>query len=387
MIDLKKELADLERNGLYRKMRLLESAQAVRVRVDGKDVINFCSNDYLGLASDARLKDAAKQAVDRYGTGSGASRLICGNTYLQQKLEEELAEFKNSESCLVFSSGYTANLGIISALASRDSLIFSDRLNHASIVDGAILSRARFERYGHCDMRELEELLKGSGSGSRKLIITDSVFSMDGDIAPLKDIARLADKYEAEVMVDEAHATGVLGERGRGALEYLGVDNIGIQMGTLSKAFGSYGGYACGRRELRELFINKARPFIYTTGLPPAVAAASVKALEIIKAEPQRRVRLLDNADHLRRGLGALGFDTMRSQTPVIPVLVGGSGAAVEFSRRLFDRGIFAQAIRPPAVPQGAARLRLTVSALHTKEDMDTALDNIRNTGRELCLI
>jgi len=385
MINLKKELDDLEKKGLYRRMPLLETGQAVRVKIDGREIINFCSNDYLGLASDRRLKEAAKQAIDKYGVGAGASRLVCGNTYLQQELEEKLAEFKRVESCLVFSCGYMANLGIISTLSSRDSVILSDRLNHASIMEGIILSRAEFKRYPHCDMSALENLLKELEDHRHKLIITDSVFSMDGDIAPLKEIVHLADKYAADVMIDEAHATGVLGECGRGALEHLGIeDRIGIQMGTLSKAFGSYGAYVCGVKELKKFFINKARPFIYTTALPPVVAAASIKGLEIIQCEPERRRRLWENTEYLRHNLISLGFDTMHSQTPIIPILIGDSALTMEFSRRLFDNGIYVQGIRPPTVPTGKARLRLTVSANHIREDIDKALEYIGKVGKEL---
>lgn len=405
----KEEISRLQAKGLFRKMRLLESQQGPRVIVDGRSIINLCSNDYLGLAADERIKEAAIGAIRQYGSGSGAARLVCGNLYLHQMLEEQLAEFKNTARCLVFNSGYIANIGIIAALAKRGDIIFFDRLNHASIVDGILLSRARFRRYAHRDVGALEKLLTNSNAGlesrsksrskpalelgslgpryGKRLIITDTVFSMDGDIAPLPEIVRLSSKYGCLVMVDEAHATGVLGQRGAGAAEHFGLeDKIDIQMGTLSKAFGSFGAYVAGTESLIEYLINHSRPFIYTTGLPPGIAAASLKALEIIKHEPQLRQRLWDNLDYLKSGLQQIGFNTFNSQTPIIPLEIGDAGLTMEISQRLFESGVFIQGIRPPSVPQGKSRLRLTVTAAHSKADLDFTLEALGKTAKDFSI-
>jgi glycine C-acetyltransferase len=376
---LQKDLQELERGGIYRTLKTVDSPQGREISLDGKRVLNFSSNDYLGLANDARIKKAVLEAVDEYGFGSGASRLICGNMAVHEKLEAELAQFKDTESALVFSSGYMANTGIISALMDRSSVVLSDRLNHASIVDGIILSRAQLVRYPHADVEALQGLLKDLPAGQRKLIVTDSVFSMDGDKAPLKEIVDLALRYETMVMVDEAHAFGVLGRKGSGLVEELGLGaQVDIQMGTLSKAAGCFGAYACGTKILREYLINKSRSFIYTTAMPPALAQAARVALRIIIDGSQLRRSLQENADHLRAQLQAMGFDTMNSSTAIIPVLVKDPLAAVAMSKRLLEQGIFVQAIRPPTVPMGTARLRLTVMATHTKEDLDQLLNALK---------
>jgi len=381
-------LATLDHDGLKRGLRQLSGTQGREIVIEGEKVLNFCSNNYLGLADDPRLGQAATACIKQEGFGSGASRLVCGNMSAHQKLEEGIAKFKGAERCLVFSTGYMANVGIISSIFGRDDIIFSDRLNHASIIDGIRLSGARHKRYPHRDMKALERMLESADMLPKRAIITDSVFSMDGDIAPLDEIVALAQKYNCLVMVDEAHALGVMGEKGKGLAAHFGVeDKIDIQMGTLSKAAGSFGAYCCGSEALISFLINKARSFIYTTGLPPSVATASLKAIEIIEQEPWRQTQLWENAHCVQQVLGQMGFDTMDSQTPIIPVLVKDSNVAAEFSRRLFDEGIFISAIRPPTIPQNTARLRLTVMATHTKEDLDFLFKQFERIGKELCLI
>ena len=385
---LEKSLQDLKTKGLRRHLRSVDGSQGREIIVDGRKVLNFCSNNYLGLADDPRLKQAAMECLQKEGIGSGASRLVCGNMQAHRALEEKIAQFKGAQSCLVFSCGYMANIGIISSVFGRGDIIFSDKLNHASIVDGILLSGAAFKRYPHKDMNVLEEWLKESGDFKKRGIITDSVFSMDGDIAPLDQIVELAQKYDTIVMIDEAHAVGILGEKGTGAAEYFGLDKkIDIQMGTLSKAAGVFGAYCCGSKSLIDFLINCARSFIYTTGLPPFVAACARRAIEIIEEEPHRRTRLAKHSEYVRRELNRMGFDTLESQTPIIPILVKDPNRAVEFSRKLFESGIFVQAIRPPTVPMNTARLRLTVMATHQQNDLDFVLEEFQQTGKELCLI
>ena len=376
---LKKDLQELESLGIFRTLKTVDSPQGREIILEGKRVLNFCSNDYLGLANDARIKAAALEAIEEYGFGSGASRLICGNMLAHEKLEADLAQFKNTESALLFSSGYMANTGIIPALMDHRSVVLSDKLNHASIIDGIILSRAKLVRYPHADMQALQGILKNCPAAGRKLIVTDTVFSMDGDRAPLKDIVDLARRYEAMVMVDEAHAFGVLGACGGGLVEELALGGqVDIQMGTLSKAAGCFGAYACGTKILQEYLINKSRSFIYTTAMPPAWAHAARTALQIIRQESQLRRQLQANADYLRAEFQRMGFDTMNSSTPIIPILVKDPLRAVAMSRQLLQQGIFVQAIRPPTVPMGTARLRLTVMATHTQEDLDQLLNALK---------
>lgn len=376
---LQNDLLALEDAGVYRTLKTVESPQGREIILDGKRVLNFCSNDYLGLANDARIKKAAFEAIEKYGFGSGASRLVCGNMSPHEELEVELALLKNVESALVYSSGYMANTGIIPALVDRNSVVLSDKLNHASIVDGIILSRAKLLRYPHADMQALGDMLKNLPATTRKLIVTDTVFSMDGDRAPLKEIVRLAQRYEAMVMVDEAHAFGMLGSKGSGLVEDLGLGNqVDIQMGTLSKAAGCLGAYVCGTKLLREYLINKSRSFIYTTAMLPALAAAARVALKIIRQGNQLRSKLFENANYLRTKIQGMGFDTMHSSTPIIPILVKDPVKAVAMSMRLLDKGVFVQAIRPPTVPIGFARLRCTVMATHTQEDLDQLINALR---------
>jgi 8-amino-7-oxononanoate synthase len=382
---LRVELDQIRTNGLYRSLREVSSPQGREIILDGKKVLNFCSNDYLGLAADQRLAIAAQVSMTRSGFGSGASRLVCGNMTEHVRLEKEIAQHKKTEAALVFSSGYMANVGVITALCSREDIIFSDRLNHASILDGSVMSRAELQRYPHNDMAALEDMLARAPGSRRKLIVTDTVFSMDGDVAPLKELVRLAKTHGAWLMVDEAHAYGVFGPTGAGLVEAEGLGNdVLIQMGTLSKAAGSFGAYVAGSQELIDYLINSARSFIYSTAMPPAVAAASRVAVKIIHDEPGRRERLHRNADRLRGELQKLGFDTLKSASPIIPVVVGGSDRAVELSKQLLERGVFVSAIRPPTVPKGAARLRVTVTAAHTQEDIDRCLEafaSVRDRG------
>ncbi len=343
-------------------------------------MINFCSNDYLGLANDARIKQAAVQAIQEQGFGSGASRLICGNNTEHLVLEQKIADLKGTESALVFSSGYMANTGIIPALFDREDIILSDRFNHASIIDGILLSRAELKRYAHNDMQALEKELKNAANFKKRLIVTDSVFSMDGDRANLKAIVELSHRYDAWVMVDEAHGFGVFGAHGGGLVEEEGLSHeIDIQMGTLSKAAGCFGAYVAGSRKLRDYLINHARSFIYTTAMPASSAAAASKAIEIIQEEPQRRQNVLAIAAYIRQELQMMGFDTMNSSTPIIPIFMKDAAAALKASAQLLEQGIFVQAIRPPTVPANTARLRLTATASHTKEDLGKLFKAMKN--------
>ena len=379
---------NLDQKGLKRSLRLLDGAQKERVIFDGQEVLNFCSNNYLGLADHPLLKSAAISAIKQNGFGSGASRLVCGNMSVHEKLEEKLAKFKGAEASLIFNSGYAANVGIISSVFGRGDIIFSDKLNHASIIDGIILSQAEMKRYPHCDMDALEEMLKKSSGYKKRGIITDSVFSMDGDLAPLDKIVALAKTYDCLVMIDEAHSFGVMGKNGKGLAEHFGVENeIDIQMGTFSKAAGSFGAYVCGSKDLIAFLMNKARSFIYTTSLPPSVCAASLAGVEIIEKDPQLRIKLLENTNYLRSGIKQLGFDTLNSQTPIIPILVKDSEVCIEFSKRLFNEGILITAIRPPTVPANTARLRLTVMATHVRRDLDACLEKLKKIGKNLAII
>lgn len=386
--NLKETLAELSERGLRRKIRTIEGSQSREITLDGRKVLNFCSNNYLGLADDPRLGAAAAASIATEGFGSGASRLVCGNLSSHSRLEERIAEFKGTERALLFSTGYMANVGIISSLYNRGDMIFSDKLNHASIIDGILLSGAEYKRYAHADMESLEAMLKAAPPLVKKLIITDSVFSMDGDIAPLPAIVALAKKYSCTVMVDEAHGLGVLGKNGKGAVEHFGLEGqVDIQMGTFSKAVGSFGAYCCGSTQLIDFLINKARSFIYTTGLPPSVAAASIKGIEIIEQEPQRREKLWKNTEFLLKALKDIGFDTLNTQTPIIPILIKDAPLSVRFSEKLFEDGIFVSAIRPPTVPANTARLRVTVMATHTEQDLNKFLSSAKKIGKELCLI
>ena len=340
------------------------------------------------MANDPRRSQAAAKVMEKEGFGSGASRLVCGNMKAHRLLEKRLAQFKGCEDGLIFSTGYMANIGIITSLFGREDMIFSDRLNHASIVDGIRLSQAQFKRYAHCDMSSLEELLKNSTCSAKRVIITDSIFSMDGDIAPLDRIVQLARRYGCLVMVDEAHGFGVMGEKGRGLAEHFGLERqIDIHMGTLSKAAGSFGAYVVGRKTMIDYLVNRARSFIYTTGMPPSIAAASLKAVDIIQSEPELRSRLWMNTNTIKEGLSELGFDTMNSQKRIIPILLKDNQLALEYSQELYHKGIFVSAIRPPTVPSQTARLRVSVTAKHTPEQCQQLLTAMHDAGEKLCLI
>ena len=389
MKSLQEELEEIRAMGLERSLRRVDSDQGLYLEVEGRKVLNFSSNNYLGLANDERLKKASIKATAKYGTGSGASRLITGSMSLHHQLEEKIAQFKNTPAALVFNSGYQANIGILTALLKEGDEVYSDELNHASIVDGCRLSRASIHIYRHNDMNHLEEMLGGVGAPlaaparkNRRLIVTDSVFSMDGDLAPLKELAALAEKYECWLMVDEAHATGVFGPGGKGLLEATWPNNLPvylkehlIQMGTLGKALGSFGAYVAGTQDLTQLLINKARAFIYTTSLPPGVLAASLKAIEIVEFEPERRKKIWENI-RLFENVGANlvfaeGDHKDRTyNSPIVPFIVGSSEKAIFYSRKLFEKGFWVGAIRYPTVAVGTERLRITLMATHTHEQI-----------------
>lgn len=382
-----KELSDIKNKGLYRKLRMIESEQSSKIVIDGREVILLSSNNYLGLANHPKIKEAAKEAIDKYGAGSGAARLISGNCILYKKLEEKIAEFKNTGAALVFGSGYLANISILSTVVGEGDLILSDELNHASIIDGCRLSRAEKIIYRHKDIRHIEEILS-KRRGQKVLIVTEGVFSMDGDIAPLPEIIGIAKRYSAMVMLDDAHGTGVLGKRGRGTAEHFGIKKgIDIHMGTLGKTFGGYGAYAAGDKGLIEFLINKARGFIFTTALPPSVLASAITAIEVLEEEPHLIKRLWENRDYLVNALKALGFDTMGCETPIIPILIGSAEKALKMSEDLFEQGVYVPAIRPPTVPEDTCRLRLTVMEAHTKEDLYIALRVFEKVGKGLNII
>jgi len=378
------ELDALAARGLKRSLEPLGSAQGPVVTVDGRQLVNLCSNDYLGLAADRRLSAAAARAAEREGAGSGASRLVAGDLPVHGALERRLAAFKGTDAALLFNSGYHANAGVPGALVGRGDAIFSDALNHASIVDGCVLSRAEPFRYGHLDVDELDELLAAT-KARRKLVVTDAVFSMDGDAAPLRDLADACDRHGAMLYVDEAHAVGVLGARGAGLAEELGVAHrVDVHMGTLGKALGSFGAYVAGTRRLVDLLVSKARTFVFTTALPPAACGATLAALDVIEAEPGRRERLHALALRMKAGLGRLGFDVARVVGPIFPVLLGTEERALAVSRALRARGFFVRAIRPPSVPRGTSRLRVTLTARHTDAQVDAFLGALEEVVREM---
>src|SRR3972149_557516 len=373
---IRKRLKELKERYLKRRLTLISGPQEPWVRVNGRRVLLLCSNNYLGLANHPELKEAAMKAVEKYGVGSGASRLVSGTMEAHKELEEKLKRFKKKEAVLLFNSGWHANTGIIPQIIGRGGEIFSDKLNHASIIDGCVLSRAAIKRYSHCDAGQLKDLIKKS-TARRKLIITDGVFSMDGDIPPLKEIIEIAEKYGATVFLDDAHSVGVFGKRGRGTLEYLGIERpLVIEMGTLGKAFGSYGAFVAGSKKLIELLINRGRRFIYSTSLPPAVCAASIRAITIVEREPERRERLFKNASYLRDSLKKGGFDILKSSTHIIPLVTGDAKKTMAITERLLKKGIFCQGIRPPSVP--SSRLRITVTSEHTEKDLRFDLGGIK---------
>lgn len=376
----KSELKELKEKKLFRKPVCIHSSHGPEIVIDGKTYTDFSSNDYLNLSGHTDIIRAVSSALKKNIFGSGASRLLSGTYSSHERLEKVIANFKRTRAALIFNTGYAANTGIIPALTDPETLIFSDALNHASIIDGTKLSSAGVKVYRHNDMEHLELLLEKSRESKKikkLMIITDTVFSMDGDIASLNDIVLLADKYDALVMIDDAHATGVLGETGRGGLEHFGIhDSRIIQMGTLSKAMGCYGGFVAGTKELVDILTNKARSFIYSTSLPPVVCEAGIKAVDIIDQKSKGlRKRLWKNRNRLFNGLNDLGFDTLGSDTPIIPVMAGSADNALKLAKRLYKNKIFVPAIRPPTVPEGKSRLRFSVTAGHTNEDIDRVLE------------
>lgn len=386
---LTQELNALKEAGLYRPLKELQSPQAPRSIINGREVINLSSNNYLGLADDPRLKEAMIQATERWGAGSGAVRTIIGTMSIHNELEEKLARFKHTEACVVFQSGFTCNSGVIPILAGDGDAIISDELNHASIIDGCRLSKAVTLRYKHADMNDLARILSETdGKYRRRLIITDGVFSMDGDIGPLPDIVDLAEKHGCMTYVDDAHSSGVLGKNGRGSVNHFGLDGrVTVQVGTLSKAVGVLGGYVAGPKALIELLWHKGRPFLFSTSHPPGVAAACLKAIEIMEQEPELIDRLWDNTRYFKAKLEALGFDTGKSDTPITPVIAGDEAKAMKLSDRLMEEGVFAQGIAYPTVQKGKARVRTIVTAAHSKTDLDEALHAFAKVGKELGLI
>ena len=373
MTDIESALADIRDRGLYRRMRMISGPQGPRVLLDGRPVLLLCSNNYLGLADHPRVREAAAEAAMRYGAGAGASRLVSGNMRIHRRLEERLADFKGYETSLLFGSGYLANTGVVQALAKPGEVVFSDALNHASIVDGCRLAGAETFVYDHGDVDHLAwGLREAEGRGS--LIVTDGVFSMDGDVAPLPEIVELARRFDARVMVDDAHGTGTTGPDGRGSVAAAGLeDEVDVLVGTLGKSLGSYGAYVCCDRPMAKYLVNTARTLIFSTALAPPQVAAAMAALELLREEPRRVERLQRNSRILRDALADEGLPTSASDTPIVPVIVGDANAAVSASERALERGVFAQAIRPPTVPDGSSRLRLTVMASHTKAELRDA--------------
>jgi 8-amino-7-oxononanoate synthase len=383
-MDLGQRLEELRESGLHRRLRLVESPQGPQVELDGEPVLMLCSNDYLGLADHARVRTAASDAAMKWGAGAGASRLVSGNMPLHGELEARLAEFKGKPSALLFGSGYLANVGVVSALAGEGEVVFSDELNHASIIDGCRLSKAETFVYRHGDTEHLAWGLRRAGERSA-LIVTDGVFSMDGDVAPLAEIAELSARHRCRLMVDEAHATGCVGPGGRGSVAAAGVgDRVDVVMGTLGKALGNYGAYVCGSVQLTEYLVNVCRPFIFSTALPPSVAAGAAAALELVVERPKRVERLAANADALREALVEEGLPAGASETQIVPLVIGGADDAMSLCEAALKRGVFAQAIRPPTVPRGTSRLRMTAMATHKVGDLRRAAQEIGAAAREL---
>jgi 8-amino-7-oxononanoate synthase len=365
------ELDALAAKGLRRSLEPIDSAQGPVVAVDGRRLVNLCSNDYLGLAAHPAVRAGAAAAAEREGAGSGAARLVAGDLPVHRALEARVAAWKGREAALLFGSGYHVNAGVPAVLVGRDDAVFSDVLNHASIVDGCLLSRAELVRYRHCDAGQVSELLARSRA-RRKLVITDAIFSMDGDAAPLRDLADACDRHGAMLYVDEAHSAGVLGPGGAGLAAALGVsDRVDVHMGTLGKALGAFGAYVAGERRLIDLLVSRARTFVFTTALPPAACGAALAALDVVAAEPERRARLEALGARMRSGLSALGFDVSRVASPIFPVVLGSEARALAAARALRERGYFVRAIRPPTVPRGTSRLRVALSAAHEDEQVD----------------
>lgn len=384
MTELAERLKDLRDSGLYRRLRLVEGRQGPRITLDGRDVLLLCSNDYLGLAAHPRVRNAAAEAAMHWGAGAGASRLVSGNMQPHERLERRVAKFKGYESALLFGSGYLANSGTISALAGRGEVVFSDELNHASIIDGCRLSRAETFVYRHADT---EHLAWGLGQAGKRatLIVTDGVFSMDGHVAPLPELVSLARRHGCRLMVDEAHATGALGPGGRGSVASAGLSGeVDVVIGTLGKALGSYGAYACANRETTDYLLNSARSFIFSTAPAPPAAAAGLAALELLEAQPERVEKLRANAATLRNALATEGLAVGEGRSQIVPVEVGDPDRTMELCERILERGVFAQGIRPPTVPAGTSRLRFTVMSTHRREELEDAARTVGAAAREL---
>jgi glycine C-acetyltransferase len=382
------EIGALRDRGVFRWPRELQGEQAPVCTYDGRRVVNLCSNNYLGLASHPQLKEAARVAIDEYGVGSGAVRTIAGNMTIHEVLEERIARFKRTEAALLYQSGFAANAGTVAALLGREDIVVSDELNHASIIDGCRLSGAERKIFPHKDIAAARRCLEESRHARRVLVITDGVFSMDGDIAPLAALASLAREAGAIMMVDDAHASGVVGAGGRGTVEHFGLHGmVDIQVGTLSKAWACLGGYVAGSRRLIEFLMNRARPLLFSTSHPPSVAATAIAALDLIEREPRLIERLWENTRFLKAGLQRLGYDTGMSETPITPVMIGDEALAIRFSDRLFEEGVFAVGIAFPTVPRGKARVRTIVTAGHTHAHLSEALEAFQRVGLELGLI
>jgi glycine C-acetyltransferase len=382
------ELDGLRAQGLYRQLRILEDEQRAHTVFDGRSVVNLSSNNYLGLTTHPRLRERALEAVRQFGVGSGSVRTIAGTMALHMELERRLAEFKHTEAVVVFQSGFTANAGTVSSILSRDEVVISDELNHASIIDGCRLSRAAIKVFPHKDVDAARRILRELPPGQRKLLITDGVFSMDGDLGPLPALCDLAEEFGCIMMVDDAHASGVFGQNGRGTVDHFGMHGrVDVQVGTLSKAIGALGGYVAGSRTLIEFLYHRARPFLFSTSHPPAVAAACLAALDVLIEEPQLIDRLWDNTRFFKAGLADLGFDTGISESPITPVIVGDGTLAMRLSDRLFEHGVFAQGIAFPTVARDKARVRTIVTATHSHGDLQFALDAFKQVGTELGII
>jgi glycine C-acetyltransferase len=391
---LTEQLNDLKAKGTHFHLRVLDDEQAPVCTFDGKKVINLASNNYLGLTTHPKLREAALEATRKYGVGSGAVRTIAGTMKIHMELEERIARFKNVEACVVFQSGFTANAGTVSAILGKEDFIVSDELNHASIIDGARLSRAKILVFRHKDVAHAEEQLASiKDQPGRRLLITDGVFSMDGDIGPLPALCNLAEKYGAIMMVDDAHASGVLGRNGRGTIDHFHVHGrVDVQVGTLSKAIGALGGYVCGSRDLIDFLYHRARPFLFSTSHPPSVAATCIAAFEVLEQEPERMDRLWENTRFWKKELANLGFNiggtnTPASETPITPIIIGDGRLTMEFSRELFKEGVFGTGIAFPTVPEGKARIRTIMTATHTQDELGQALEVLNRVGKRMGIL
>ncbi len=385
---LGRELDSLKEQNLYRRLRILDGEQKAHTSIDHRSVVNLSSNNYLGLTTHPRLRERALKAIEEFGVGSGSVRTIAGTMEIHMELERRLAEFKKVEAVVVFQSGFAANAGTVSAVLSKEDVVISDSLNHASIIDGCRLSRAAIKVFPHKDVDAARAVIKDLPADQRKLLITDGVFSMDGDLGPLPDLCALAEETGCIMMVDDAHASGVFGKNGRGTVDHFGMHGrVDIQVGTLSKAMGALGGYVAGNKNLVEFLYHRARPFLFSTSHPPAVAAACIAALDVLMEEPEIIDQLWDNTRFFKAGLARLGFDTGLSESPITPVIAGDSAKANALSDRLFQEGVFAQAIAFPTVARDKARVRTIVTATHTREDLQYALDAFEKVGKELGLI